>query len=247
MELNHGKTNPFSHRRRNRTLFAGAALAADKTLVVGASVFPQSLQTGQSSFASLSLLEQTNKSLVGRDNAGNLMPGLALSWEPVDETTWRFKLRQGVKWHDGVDFTAEDVAFTLNRIVDPKNVYGLLARIGQVSGASVVDKYTVDVKTKVVFPTLIRGMSDIIIEPKHHYEKAGASKASPSSRCGTEPFVFQKFTPGDRYELTANKSYWGGAPKVDKLVIREIPEAATRVASLIAGETHTSSKRRPST
>ncbi|WP_342358765.1 ABC transporter substrate-binding protein [Terrarubrum flagellatum] len=213
-----------------------SARAAEKTLVVAASVFPQSLQTGQSSFASLSLLEQTNESLVGRDNAGALHPGLAEKWEAVNDTTWRFHLRKGVKWHDGKPFTAADVVFTINRIVDPQVGYGLLARIGQVSGATVVDDYTVDVKTKVVFPTLVRGMSDIIIEPKHYYEQVGAQGVIKKP-LGTGPFIFQSYTPGDRYELKANPDYWGGAPKFDKLVIREIPEAATRVASLLAGET----------
>ena len=211
--------------------------AAEKTLVVGASVFPQSLQTGQSSFASLSLLAQTNEPLVARDNAGALHPGLAEKWEPIDDTTWRFHLRKGVQWHDGKPFTAADVVFTINRIVDPQVGYGLLARIGQVSGAIAVDDHTVDVKTKVVFPTLVRGLSDIVIEPKHYYEQAGA-EGMIRKPLGTGPFIFQSFRPGDRYELKANSGYWGGAPKVDKLVIREIPEAATRVASLIAGETH---------
>ncbi|MBN9063306.1 MAG: hypothetical protein BGP06_04330 [Rhizobiales bacterium 65-9] len=215
---------------------ASTSLAAEKTLVVGASVFPQSLQTGQSSFAALSLTEQTNESLVGRDNLGKLHPGLAERWEAVNDTTWRFHLRKGVKWHDGKPFTAADVVFTINRIVDPKVGYGLLARIGQVSGATAVDDYTVDVKTKTVFPTLVRGMSDIVIEPKHYYEQVG-DQGVIKKPLGTGPFIFESYTPGDRYVLKANPDYWGGAPKVDKLIIREIPEAATRVASLIAGET----------
>lgn len=213
------------------------ARAAEKTLVVGASVFPQSLQTGQSSFAALSLTSQTNEPLVARDNAGRLHPCLAVRWEAIDDTTWRFHLRQGVKWHDGKEFTADDVVFTINRIVDPKTAYGLLARIGQVSGASAVDTYTVDIKTKVIFPTLVRGISDIVIEPRHYYEQAGAA-AVIRRPLGTGPFIFERYAPGDRYELRANAGYWGGAPRVDKLIIREIPEAATRVASLIAGETH---------
>ncbi|MBM6581192.1 hypothetical protein ILT44_13435 [Microvirga sp. BT689] len=184
----------------------------------------------------MSLIAQTNEALVGRDNAGNISPGLALKWEAVNETTTRFHLRQGVKWHDGKDFTAEDVAFTINRIVDPKVGYGLLARIGQVSGAKVVDKYTVDITTKTIFPTLVRGLSDIVIEPKHYYEQAG-EQAVIQRPIGTGPFIYKTYVPGDRYELTANKDYWGGAPKYENLVIRQIPEAATRVASLIAGET----------
>ncbi|MEA2802735.1 MAG: peptide/nickel transport system substrate-binding protein, partial [Rhodospirillaceae bacterium] len=92
----------------------GPASAADKTLTVGAAVFPDSLRSGTSSFASLSLMTQTNDLLVARDNKGDLHPALALSWETIDPLTVRFHLRQGVKFTDGVEFTADDVVFTIN-------------------------------------------------------------------------------------------------------------------------------------
>jgi peptide/nickel transport system substrate-binding protein len=229
---------------KRRSLFAlpillalpgGRAEAAERTLTIGASVFPDSLRSGTSSYASLSLLEQTNDPLVARDNAGALHPALAESWEQVDPTTMRFHLRQGVTFSDGVEFTADDVVFTIGRVLDPATAYAMLSRIGQVAGAAAVDKHTVDIKTKTVFPTLLRGLSDIIIEPKHYYDKAGA-EAFASHPIGTGPFVFQQWVPGDHYTLTANKAYWGGAPKIDRLVIRTIPDGSTRVASLLAGE-----------
>jgi peptide/nickel transport system substrate-binding protein len=212
-----------------------AAFAAEKTLTVGASVFPDSLRSGTSSYASLSLLEQTNDPLIARDNRGGLHPALATSWELLDPTTMRFHLRQGVTFSDGVDFTADDVVFTINRVIDPKTAYAMLSRISQVASVAAVDKYTVDIKTKTVFPTLLRGLSDIIIEPKHYYEKAGEA-AFASHPIGTGPFVFQEWVPGDHYTLTTNKNYWGGALKFDKLVIRTIPDGSTRVASLVTGE-----------
>lgn len=213
------------------------ATAQQRVLTVGAATFPESLQSGVASFTSQSLVMQTNESLVMRDNAGNFMPWLAEKWEAVDDTTWRFHLRKGVKWHDGKDFTAADVKFTIDRIVDPKSAYGLFGRIGQVTGAEIVDASTVDIKTKTVFPTLAKGLSDIVIEPKHYYEQVGADlpKRKP---LGTGPWVAQNWVPGDRYELTANKGYWRGAPKVDRLIIRQIPEAATRISALISGEVH---------
>jgi peptide/nickel transport system substrate-binding protein len=214
---------------------ANSAFAGDKTLIVGASVFPDSLRSGASSYASLSLLTQTSDPLLARDNNGDLHPALAMSWETIDPTTVRFHLRQGVKFSDGVDFTADDVVFTIDRVMDPKTAYAMLSRIGQVQSATAVDKYTVDIKTRTVFPTLLRGLSDIVIEPKHYYEKAGA-EAVASHPIGTGPFIFQEWVPGDHYTLTANKTYWGGAPKFDKLVIRTIPDGSTRVASLMADE-----------
>ena len=147
----------------------------------------------------------------------------------------RFHLRQGVKFSDGVEFTADDVAFTINRVLDPKVAYAQAARISQVESAVAVDKYTVDVKTKAVFPTLVRGLSDIIMEPKHYYEKVGPEKVA-AHPIGTGPFIFKEWVPGDHYTLTANKDYWGGAPKFDRLVIRTIPDGSTRIASLVTGE-----------
>jgi len=212
-----------------------ASAAAEKTLTVGAAVFPDSLRSGASSYASLSLLAQTNDPLIARDNKGDLHSALATSWEPVDPTTMRFHLRQGVKFSDGTEFTADDVVFTIGRVIDPATAYAMLSRIGQVASVTAVDKYTVDIKTKTVFPTLLRGLSDIIMEPKHYYEQAGAA-AVAGHPIGTGPFIFQEWVPGDHYTLTTNKAYWGGAPKFDKLVIRTIPDGSTRVASLVAGE-----------
>ena len=211
-------------------------LAADKVLTVGAAVFPDSLRAGTSSFASLSLVSQTNDMLVMRDDKGDLHPGLATSWEAIDPTTTRFHLRQGVKFSDGVEFTADDVVFSIGRVLDPKTAYAQAARINQVASAVAVDKYTVDLKTKAVFPTLLRGLSDIVIEAKHYYDKVGV-KGVENRPMGTGPFIFQEWVPGDHYTLRANKNYWGGAPKVDKVIIRTIPDGSTRVASLVTGET----------
>ena len=219
-------------------LFAasGIAVSADKTLTVGAAVFPDNLRAGTGTYASLSLLAQTNDFLVTRDNKGDLQPALATSWEAIDPTTMRFHLRQGVKFSDGVNFTADDVVFTINRVQDPKAGYGQAARISQVQSTTAIDKYTVEIKTKAVFPTLALGLSDIVVEPKHYFEKVGAAGVA-SRPIGTGPFIFQEWVAGDHYTLTANRNYWGGAPKIDKLLIRAIPDGASRVASLVAGET----------
>src|SRR5882757_10429941 len=213
----------------------GVAVAADKTLTIGAAVFPDNLRAGTGTYASLSLLAQTNDFLVTRDNKGDLQPALATSWEAIDPTTMRFHLRQGVKFSDGVEFTADDVTFTLGRVVNPKAAYGQAARINLVQSVTAVDTYTVDIKTKSIFPTLILGLSDIVMEPKHYFEKVGAEGVA-AHPIGTGPFVFEKWVPGDRYTLTANRNYWGGAPKIDRLVIRAIPDGSSRVASLVTGE-----------
>jgi peptide/nickel transport system substrate-binding protein len=215
---------------------ASLARADEKTLTVGASVFPDSLRPGTSSFQAESLLSQTHEPLFARDNADNLNPALAETWQQIDDTTMRFSLRRGVKCHDGGEFTAEDVAFTIGYVMDPQNTYGMLARIGLVTGATVIDPYTIDIHTKSVFPTALKGLSEILIQIKRYHDKVGAAGLA-SHPMGTGPFVYEKWTAGDRYVLTGFKDYWGGAPKIDRLVIREIPDSATRVASLVSGET----------
>ena len=227
-------------RRHFLALAAAPALArpahaAGKTLTIGAAIFPDNLRAGNLTYAATSLVAQTNDFLVARDDSGALQPALALKWEAIDPTTMRFHLRPGVKFTDGVDFTADDVVFTIGRVQDPKAAYGQAARINQVESAVAVDKLTVDVKTKAIFPTMLLGLSDIVMEPKHYFEKVGASGVA-SKPMGTGPYIFESWVPGDRYVLTANRNYWGGAPKIDRLVIRAIPDGASRVASLVTGE-----------
>lgn len=213
-----------------------AAVAQDKVLNVGVATFPDSLQTGPNFYSSLSLTTQTNDPLIKRNNAGDIVPGLAERWEQLDDDTWRFHLRQGVKFHDGVAFTAEDVKFTIERVLDPQTVYGFAVRIAKVTSVDIIDDHTVDLNTDGPYPTLPIGLSEIVMEPKHVYD-AGGAQAMIAHPVGTGPFVFGKWVPGDYYELTANADYWDGAPKVDRVMIRAIPSAATRVASLMAGET----------
>ena len=229
------KMRPFALMSIMLAALSNGSEAKEKVLTVGAATFPSSLMTGVSSFTSESLILQTYDPLVMRDNAGNFVPGLAESWEPIGGTAWRFHLRKGVKWHDGQGFTADDVKFTIDRVIDPKTAYGFLGRISQVSGATVVDPYTVDISTKEVFPNLPKGLADIVIEAKHYYEKVG-TEVPKRQPMGTGPFVAKNWVPGDRYELVANKEYWRGPPKIDRLVIRQIPEAATRVAALLSEE-----------
>jgi len=216
-------------------LWGRAALAAEQTLVVGVATFPESLMTGVSSITSANMLMQTYDPLVARDNSGTFVPALAERWEPVSDSAWRFHLRRGVKFHDGVEFTSADVKFTIDRIIDPKTAYGFLGRINQVSGAEIVDRYTVDIKTRSIFPTLPKGLSDVPMEAEHYYAQVGPDV--PKRRpLGTGPFAARNWVPGDRYELAANKDYWKGAPKFERLLIRQIPEPATRLAALLSGE-----------
>ncbi|CAN5786827.1 ABC transporter substrate-binding protein [soil metagenome] len=235
-------------RRRFLKSFVAAAVAVaagtsvahaqkDKdTLVVGASLFTDSIAPTGGAYITLSLCYQTWDPLVARDGEDKLVPALAERWEALSPTHWRFHLRQGVKWHDGTPFTAQDVKYTIDYVIDPKQVYARKTRIAGVVSTEIVDDRTVDIKTSSPAPLLLRGLADIPIESKAYTEKVGQA-AAHRKPMGTGPFKYVEYVAGDRYDLAANESYWDGAPAMKKLRIRAIPEGATRVASLVAGET----------
>ncbi len=217
-------------------LGAGAAAAQQRQLVVGIPGFPDSLTPGVSSFTALTMSLQVMDPLVLRDEEGKLLPGLATEWRAVDDTTWRFKLREGVLFHDGTPFTAEDVKATIEHVLNPATVYGSRNRIAQISGVSVIGPHEVEIRTRAPFPTLINGISDIPIEQARQIAAGGISAQRPP--IGTGAWRYGRWVGGDRYELTANAQYWAGAPRMERLLLRQIPEPSTRVASLLAGETH---------
>ena len=129
---------------------AGASAAhaqKDKDmLVVGASLFTDSIAPTGGAYITLSLCYQTWEPLVARDGEDKLVPALAERWEALSPTHWRFHLRKGVKWHDGTPFTAADVKYTIDYVIDPKQVYARKTRIAGVTGAEIVDEMTVDIQ-----------------------------------------------------------------------------------------------------
>jgi peptide/nickel transport system substrate-binding protein len=215
---------------------ASPAIAQQRQLVVGIPSFADSLSTGISSFTALTMSFQVMDPLVLRDEDGKIMPGLATEWRTVDDRTWRFRLREGVRFHDGTPFTAADVKATIEHVLNPRVVYGTRNRIAQIESVTVIGPHEVEVRTKAPFPTLINGLGDIPIESAAHLAAGGISAQRPPM--GTGAWRYGNWVAGDRYELTANPDYWGGAPRIPRLLLRQIPEPSTRVASLLAGETH---------
>src|ERR1700730_3083622 len=119
-------------------LFASAP-SHSETLTVAAASLPESLQAGLSTNVALNVGRQMMSGLVARNNAGETIPDLAERWEFVSDTTWRFHLRHDVKFQDGSAFTADDVKYTLDHALDPKNAYGMIGRISAITNVAVVD------------------------------------------------------------------------------------------------------------
>lgn len=174
-------------------------------------------------------------------------PRLAEKWERLDDLTVRFFLRKGVKFHSGNEMTAADVKWTLERLKVSPDFKGLFDPF---VGATIVDDYTVDIKTKEPYPLLINMCTYIFPmdskfysgkddqgQPKDAIVKVGPSFAN-KNESGTGPFVVKSSEQGVKWELDRFADYWDkNCPgNVDKLIITPIKEDATRVAALLSGE-----------
>ncbi len=176
--------------------------------------------------------------LVAQDEKQNKKPGLAESWTQLAPNVWEFKLRKGVKWHDGSPFTAADVKFTMERAGNvPNSPSSFKLFTGVLSEVEVVDDHTVRMKTKDAFPLMPDYMSVIIIVSKKHGEGATTNDYnSGKAMIGTGPFKFVEWVKGDRMVYTKNPDYWGPKPEWDKVTVKPVADNAARVAALLAGD-----------
>ena len=175
--------------------------------------------------------------LIEQDEKQRLNPGLATSWKAIDDLTWEFKLRKGVKFHDGSPFTADDVIFTFERA--PKVPNSPSSFVTYIKGKTVVkiDDFTVQFKTEKPYPLMPQDVSTVhIISKKAAQGASTADFNSGKAAIGTGPFKFVKWVPGDVIQLTKNPDYWGGPAEWDNVTIKPIKSGPGRVAALLAGD-----------
>jgi peptide/nickel transport system substrate-binding protein len=175
--------------------------------------------------------------LTSRHPDDKLYPGLATEWKNTEPETWTFKLRQGVKWHNGDPFTSADAKFSLERTYDPK-VKTLVATVfTTIDRIEAPDPYTLVIRTKKPDPLLPARLAFYggQIVPKKYLEQVGPDTFN-AKPLGTGPVRLQSWTKDDKTVLEANPDYWGGKIDVDRVVFRPIPETAPRVAALLKGE-----------
>ncbi len=172
------------------------------------------------------------------DESLKATPWLAESWEPNDRgDVWTFRLREGVTFHDGSPLTAGDVVYTFQRLIDPKNetpATGLLTFLDP-DGIEAVDDLTV----RFTLPDPMADLPLALITRQSYIVKEGAtSEELKSAANGTGPFRLEEFTPGETPTVfVRNERYWqAGLPKVDRFELISIPEPASRVAALQAGQ-----------
>src|SRR5258707_4077286 len=182
------------------------------------------------------------------DRPGKLVPGLATEWkvDDNDKTKWRFKLRQGVKFHDGSDFNADAVIWNLDKVLndkapqfDKRQSAQVKTRLPSVASYAKIDDSTLEITTKTVDSFFPYQMLWFLVSSPAQYDKLGKDSdkfASQPSRTG--PFKLTELVPRELAELSKNEGYWNKKriPKVDKLILIPMPEALTRTNALLAGQ-----------
>ena len=216
-------------------LSIASAAAADLSIAVGAdvtSIYPHYHNLTPNN----NIAEHIFETLVTKDPRSQLKPALAESWRVVDDTTWVFKLRRGVKFHDGSEFTAEDVVFSINRVPNvPGSPSSFATYSKQIKEMFIVDPYTIRFKTPAPYPLMPTDMGTIfIISGKAAKGATTEDFNSGKATIGTGPFRFARYAKGDRIDLVRNDAYWGAKPAWDKVTFRLIPSDPSRVAALLA-------------
>jgi peptide/nickel transport system substrate-binding protein len=175
--------------------------------------------------------------LSARDRNLQLVPSLALSWRAVDDTTWEYKLRPGVKFHDGSDFTAEDVKFTIARVGSiPGNPNSYAVYVGQIREVVVVDPLTVRFVTNGPAPLLPTNLSNIFILSSRNGPQPNGDFNTGKAAIGTGPFRVVSWQPGSPLVLRRNDAYWGDRQPWQDVRFVPISRDSARVAALLAGD-----------
>ena len=189
------------------------------------------------------VLKNMFDSLTTRDNTMKVVPQLAESWKVLDNTTWEFKLRRGVTFHNGDDFTAEDVKFTLERVTKEGALDGKTsprrALLGPLSAVEIIDDYTVQIETEKPWAILPLMLTLQEIVPRE-YMKAVGSKGFQMKPVGTGPFRFVKAEGEGLVILERFEDYYGGSPEIPPvqpaplkyLLFKTVRERIERIAML---------------
>jgi peptide/nickel transport system substrate-binding protein len=192
-----------------------------------------------------SLLAHSYESLVRYTKDFQIEPSLATSWQTISPTQWRFNLRKGVKFHDGSPFTADDVVFSYNRIIQPQGTNQIY--VSGVKEVKKIDDYTVDIMLTAPQPVLLRNFTLFFIMSKTWAVKNKAENIqdykvreetfSSRNANGTGAYIIKSWEPDKRIVMTANPNWWDKlSGNVTEVIYTPIKADATRVSALLAGD-----------
>jgi peptide/nickel transport system substrate-binding protein len=174
--------------------------------------------------------------LVLTDEHQRLLPGLAESWRTVDPTTWEFQLRRGVMFHDGSEFTAEDVVATIRRAPRINDSPGSFATyVRPIKDIEIVDPHTIRFHTAQPYPLLANDLSALYIISHRFAQASTEDFTSGRAMVGTGPFVFGSWQPGENLVMRRNDRYWGPKPPWAEVILRPITNDSARMAALLSG------------
>lgn len=216
---------------------AFAAGAAEKVLTIGVDQEAVGLDPHVvTAFSSMRRLDLLYNRLVRLDDSFAVVPDLASSWDIPDNKTYVFHLRTGVKFHNGREMTAEDVQYSLNRVLDPKTASPGRSYISLITSIDVVDRYTVKLNLSAPLASLLDGLTsnNLSIVPK---EVVAANGNLQKLECGTGPFMIKEWMADNSMTLVKNPDYFDkDAVNLDKVIFRVIPEQASLLAGVKSGE-----------
>jgi peptide/nickel transport system substrate-binding protein len=217
-------------------LLANSAMA--QTLRIGIQSPPSTLDPHWLlNLSNTGALRNIYETLVARDAQMQLKPGLAQSWRVLDDTTWEFRLRPDVRFHDGSPLTSADVVASLQRVPNvPGNPNPYTIYLAGVTGVEPVDDLTLHIRTNGPLPILPTNLTQIFIVPRSVAEKGNAEFNSGAAAIGTGPFKVTSWSTNAPLVMRRNDAWWGGAVPWETASLVPIPVDSARVAALLAGD-----------
>ncbi|SDF01338.1 ABC transporter substrate-binding protein [Limimaricola pyoseonensis] len=219
-------------------LWAAAPGAMAQELVIGLRAGPDSIDPHWSTLGSQAeALRHVFDTLVGVDENLQLIPGLATGWEPIDEDTWEFKIREGVQFHNGETLTAHDVKFSIERIPAVTGPMSMTIYTKRVKDVEVIDDNTLHVHTNGTAPSLPNDFIRLFVVPASTGMEAGNEEFNSGEKAiGTGPYEYVSWEPKGDLKLERFDGYWGETPHWQTVIRREIADDAARVAALQSGQ-----------
>lgn len=238
-------------RRLSRALVPALLAAAAVAPLAPAPAVAQDFRVGMSSppnsmdphwhnlFSNINVSEHIFEALVKLDADSRIVPGLAERWRVVDDTTWEFTLRAGVRFHDGSPLTVEDVLYSLDRPGQIKGSPGPFTIYTRaITGKEKVNDRTFRLKTATPYPLMLNDLTTIFVVSRKATEGVAQEEIATGAKgiVGTGPYRLVRFLRDDRVELERNEQYWGSAPAWKNVTLRFLPNDAARVAALLAND-----------
>lgn len=217
--------------------FAPLALAQDLTIGIAASptsMDPQFYVVGPNSAMARNIFD----GLVNQDERQQIQPALATSWTAIDDNTWEFELREGVTFHDGSSFEADDVIASINRVplAASNSPSSFVPYVENITGVEAVDSHTVRITTETPSPLLPNNLSRIAILPSELENVPSTTLNGGEQVIGTGPFKFVSWVPDSQVQLTRNDNYWGEPAAWENVTYRVFTNPSARVAAILSGD-----------